>query len=100
MGHEETREHSVSHDHVKQRVPVITASQGDVEAPPNQGRSCPTCAGAAAPMTMSYVYTLGRIEPRFPSLAVEKEFAQATGRAGTAGLSDRQALHAVLSQRP
>ena len=39
-------------------------------------------------------------EPRFPSLAVEKEFAQATGRAGTAGLSDRQAVHAVLNERP
>jgi hypothetical protein len=51
-------------------------------------------------MPVAYVYALGRIVPRFPSLAVEKEFAQATGRAGTAGLSDRQALHAVLSQRP
>lgn len=47
----------------------------------------------------SYVYALGRIEPRFSRLAVEKEFAQATGRAQTAGLTDRQALHAVLSQR-
>lgn len=47
----------------------------------------------------SYVYALGRVEPRFPSLAVEKEFAQATGRAETAGLTDRQTLHEVLSQR-
>jgi hypothetical protein len=47
-----------------------------------------------------YVYALGRVEARLPSLGVEKEFAQATGRAGTAGLSDRQALHAVLTQRP
>jgi hypothetical protein len=30
---------------------------------------------------------------------VEKEFAQATGRAETTGLTDRQALHTVLSQR-
>jgi hypothetical protein len=30
---------------------------------------------------------------------VEKEFAQATGRAGTAGLTDLQALQAVLSKR-
>lgn len=52
--------------------------------------------GAAMP---AYVYVIGRIEPRFPSLSAEKEFAQATGRAETAGLSDRQALHAVLSQR-
>jgi len=47
----------------------------------------------------SYVYALGRVMPRFPSLAVEKEFAQATGRAETAGLTDRQALQSVLSQR-
>ena len=47
----------------------------------------------------AYVYAIGRIEPRFPTLSVEKEFAQATGRAETAGLTDRQALHAVLSQR-
>lgn len=46
-----------------------------------------------------YVYALGRIEPRFPSLAVEKEFVQATGRAETVGLTDRQALQEVLSER-
>jgi hypothetical protein len=42
---------------------------------------------------------LGRIEPRFPSPGVEKEFAQATGRTGTAGLTDRQALQSVLTKR-
>lgn len=46
-----------------------------------------------------YVYVLGRIQPRFPSLAVEKEFAQATGRVETAGLANRQALQGVLSER-
>jgi hypothetical protein len=49
-------------------------------------------------MTPAYVYVLGRIDPRCSRLAVEKEFAQATGRAETAGLTDRQALHRVLSQ--
>ena len=49
--------------------------------------------------TSAYVYAIGRVEPRFPRLAVEKEFAQATGRAETRGLTDRQALHTVLSQR-
>jgi hypothetical protein len=49
--------------------------------------------------TPAYVYALGRIEPQFPTLSVEKEFAQATGRAETAGLADRPALHQVLSQR-
>ena len=60
---------------------------------------CPTCAGDGGMMPPSYVYALGRIEPRFPTLSVEKEFAQATGRAETAGLTDRQALHGVLSER-
>jgi hypothetical protein len=40
------------------------------------------------------------VEPRFPTLAAEKEFAQSTGRAeGTAGLTDREATHRVLSDR-
>ncbi|MGA8659698.1 MAG: hypothetical protein WB586_26555 [Chthoniobacterales bacterium] len=30
--------------------------------------------------TSAYVYALGRIEPRFPRLSVEKEYAQATER--------------------
>jgi hypothetical protein len=47
----------------------------------------------------AYVYAIGRVEPRFPSLALEKEFAQATGRQATAGLTDRQVLHDVLSRR-
>jgi hypothetical protein len=36
---------------------------------------------------------------RFPSLAVEKEFAQATGRANTTGMTDRKAFQAVLADR-
>ena len=55
-------------------------------------------SGVAAAMS-AYVYAIGGIEPRFPTLAAEKEFAQATGRAETAGLTDREALHAILSQR-
>jgi PatG C-terminal len=50
--------------------------------------------------TYAFVYVLGRVEPRFPRLAVEKELAQASGRAETAGLTNRQALYTVLSQRP
>src|SRR5262249_49906140 len=49
-------------------------------------------------MPASYVYALGRIEPRFPRLSVEKEFAQATGRAETVNLTNRQALRRVLEQ--
>ncbi|SDJ27280.1 hypothetical protein SAMN05192558_11430 [Actinokineospora alba] len=54
-------------------------------------------AGGPKSVNVRYVYAIGRIEPRFPSLGLEKEFAQATGRADTAGLTDRETAHAVLS---
>jgi hypothetical protein len=69
--------------------PVSNGSIVAPPAPPNPG-SCPTCGTAGATMPPSYVYALGRIEPRFPRLSVEKEFAQATGRAETVNLTDRQ----------
>lgn len=47
----------------------------------------------------SPVYAIGRVEWRFPSASLEKEFAQATGREETTAMTDRQAIHAVLSQR-
>jgi PatG Domain len=73
-------------------------------------QSCPTCgthsseammqdAPSARAMQSNYIYALGRIEPRFPKLSVEKELAQITGKADTAGLTDRQALHKTLSRR-
>ncbi len=48
-----------------------------------------------------YVYALGRVMVRFPSIGVEKEFAQATSRAGkgTVGLTDQKALHKILSDK-
>ena len=47
----------------------------------------------------TFIYAIGRVEARFSNLAAEKEFAQATGRADTAGKTDQQAFHEVLSQR-
>jgi PatG Domain len=67
-------------------------------AEPAASGTCSTCGGGAAAATSSFVYALGRVEPRFPSLSVEKEFAQAVGRAQTAKLADRQAIHTVLTQ--
>lgn len=66
-----------------------------------------SCKGAAAknpegstPMIYQYVFALGRIETRFPSLGLEKEFAQITGRAlDTAGLTNRETMQVVLSNR-
>lgn len=52
----------------------------------------------AATTFESYIYALGRVEARFPTLGMEKEFAQVAGESYTGGLTDRQAMHAILSQ--
>ena len=57
----------------------------------------PTAPMRAAPR---YIYAIGRIEARFPSVAIEKEFLQARGREDATGLTDRQALQATLAARP
>lgn len=69
-----------------------------------QPATCNSCGAQAngngnTPAPPSYVLAIGRVEMRFPSLGVEKEFAQATGRAGTKGLTDRAAAHAVMTDR-
>lgn len=82
---------------------VNTANVQGRQISPQAGGGC-GCAAAegmnsnGGGMT-SYVYAIGSVEARFPNLAAEKEFAQATGRADTAGKTDQQAFHAVLSQR-
>ena len=87
-----------------QQASELTAPQSPIAHPtlgnpaPMVGGDCPTCGSQATAAPPSLVYALGRIEPRFPRLSVEKEFVQATGRAETANLSDRQVLHRILSE--
>lgn len=64
---------------------VALSNQGDM---PRRGQ-----------MTGPFVYATGRVETRFPNLAAEKEFVQARGREDTAGKTDRETFHAVLSKR-
>lgn len=78
---------------------AVIAAATETRAVPAPATGCPSCGSDNAVVAPSYVYALGRIEPRFPSLSVEKEFAQATGRVETAGLTDREALHGVLTAR-
>jgi hypothetical protein len=63
----------------------------------------PTDTGsAAAPSSAerpAFVYALGRIESRFPSLGVEKDFAQVLARTDSAGRTERQAMRAATSDR-
>src|SRR5260370_7154204 len=86
-------------------APSVNTNAEPGQRPPVSPATCATCGaaassngnGASAP---SYVFAIGRVEMRFPTLAVEKEFAQATGRADTKGLNDRKSTHAVLSPPP
>ncbi|MFI7543059.1 hypothetical protein [Actinoplanes sp. NPDC049599] len=64
--------------------------------PPSTCPSCGDHAGAVA--SPSYVYAMGRIEPRFPLLSLEKEFTQAAGRTSSEGLTDRELFLSVLSR--
>ena len=83
-----------SYPDARMRTPVSPqAGSGTCGCGGNAGSS-PNEAGV-----VSYVYAIGRVEARFPNLAAEKEFAQATGRTDTAGKTDQQSFHAVLSQR-
>src|SRR5262245_16232295 len=82
----------------------MNQSEGNelVATPPQACSACGRVAaadtGATSPQPPSWIYALGRIEPRFPRLSVEREYNQATGRADTKGLTNRQALHTVLSK--
>jgi hypothetical protein len=85
-------------------APSLMSRTGTILASQADAGTCPTCGIAAAANgnggeMPSYIYAIGSIEARFPTPSVEKEVAQAMGRAATAGLTDRQALHALLSQR-
>ena len=66
-------------------------------------QTCPSCganpnSGAEPGQSPAWIYALGRVEPRFPRISVEKEFAQVLGRDKASGLTDGQALHGVLSK--
>lgn len=70
------------------------------------GQSCASCGDAVVPsadgaetLTQSYIYAIGKIQVRFPSLDIEKEYRQASGRTDTSGLTDAATLQAVLSDR-
>jgi hypothetical protein len=95
--------------HLNNAPPIGMSADSPMEtalSPRATSGTCATCGGRLttnpngdAAANPTFIYALGQIEPRMSSLALEKEFAQATGRAETAGLTDRQALHALLADR-
>jgi hypothetical protein len=76
-------------------IPLVEPAQTDPGNGTDGQIPCRTCGGAAS---VSYIYAIGRIEPRFPRVCLEKEFAQTLGRTDTAGQTDRQAFHTALSR--
>ncbi len=105
----ETMERSIEHSPVVENnaaavSPYSEARTSTLITPQAGCASCGAPAGVLGPSPngagpISYVYAIGRVDARFPNLSAEKEFAQATSRADTAGKTDRQTLQAVLSQR-
>ncbi len=89
----------------REAPPAVAPAHSVVGPVITQGApGCPTCGGVAGTQNggignSSYIYALGQIEARFPRPSVEKEMAQATGRAETTGRTDQQAFHQVLSRR-
>ena len=93
----EQSEQPVKEPHVRPAAPMADYRISPTITPQV---GCATCGGAGGMATKpSYVYAIGRVEARFPNLAAEKEFAQATGRSDTTGKTDQQTFHAVLSKR-
>lgn len=100
----EVQEQTTNPSPTRDDSPALIAPSASPAAQAVSPQACATCGAApaangAAMAIPRYIYAVGRIEARFPRPSVEKEFAQATGRAETAGLTDRQALQKVLSQR-
>jgi len=100
--HTEVQEPSVNASSARDDLPAATTASVQPAATVSP-QVCATCGTApvanGGPTPPTYIYAIGRIEARFPRPSVEREFAQATGRAETAGLTDRQALQKVLTQR-
>lgn len=100
---EQLMDQPVKVNDVREAAPYPEARSNMAISPQGGSGSCG--CGAAGGMSsngtgaVSYVYAIGRVEARFPNLSAEKEFFQATGRAETAGKTDQQAFHTVLSQR-
>src|SRR5215203_6628640 len=77
----EQRERIEQAEGAAQRPARRPAEPADGPAPPASPAQ-PTPAEVQGVTTHpSYVYAIGTVEPRFPTLAAEKEFAQTTGRA-------------------
>lgn len=78
--------------------PQAPPPAAEPQAPPPAALPHPAPPPPVASFEPTWVYAVGRIEARFPSLSVEKEFAQVSGQHDTAGYTDRETLRRVLME--
>jgi len=71
--------------------------QDSVERPCGCGNKTGSSTGESN--AKSFIYAIGKIEPRFPSPGLEKEYFQAVGRSETKGQTDFEAMRTALSKR-
>jgi PatG Domain len=93
---------------------LLPPRQPSAALTPSQQGDCPTCGGITASAHNRAIVLLvvalrpqhplrltsmpsGRIESRYPRVSIEKELAQAVGKAETHGLADSEATHKVLA---
>ena len=105
--HVEAVEHVEHADGTERPVPVpISDDDAAPYAPASHheggcgcGCGCGDGQGAAREAAAPhYVYALGQIDFRLPSLSVEKEIAQTVGRSRSGGLTDREAVVRAVTQ--
>ena len=75
----------------------MSQAPADSAATPASGCSCGAAPATPAPPP-SFVYSIGRIAARFPSIDIEKELQQVVRQSETANLTDNQVLYEVLSR--
>ncbi|MCC7167305.1 MAG: S8 family serine peptidase [Rhodospirillales bacterium] len=76
-------------------LPAFVPADDAASTPAPPAKSCGCAGGDAEPLVP--VYALGKIEARFPSAGIEREFQQAAQGLKTKGLTDDQVIRAVLS---
>lgn len=83
-------------DETEQDQPTTASSDRPLIADPGQ---CPSCASEQV-QPDQYVYAIGTLDIRFPSVALEREYAQKERMGGKSGEveSRSQRIHRVLSQ--
>lgn len=88
-------------DHQQGPITLEAAAAGAAQGPHGNHSSParPLAESGGGAQNSAFVYAIGQVRPRFPSLAIEKEFAQVAAQAAANGQTDRQVVATVLGDR-